>query len=1020
MKTLLTAMLLCVCFVSADAQTYDRNTVKGWFETGDKPTQAQYWNLFNSIYFKNDDNVLTHLPFNGDSTFYLGGDSALHKLSVTITGGDTTITDIIVDSTGQPQRLVLFGAGNNHIASNSYFNYDTTRHKLVIGNKNTSFGGNAIKLGVNGNVYFNGTAKIGAYTLPATDGSNGQVLKTNGSGALAWSADNNGGGSSFNFDSALATKTTANLTEGSNLYWTTARGDARYPQLSGSYSNPTWITSLAWSKITSTPTTLSGYGITDFNSNFDTRLAAKTTDNLTEGSTNKYYTDARARAALSLTTTGTSGAATYNSSTGVFNIPNYAGGVGGSIDSFRVYRDTMFKYSGGVRTFAFLVQRVINIKDLGATGDSAQDATPYFQRATDSCVASGGCVVYIPNGFYWLKGALNGNNQQITIPAVLPGDRTRCNITYRGESKPNFLPLALFADSTYPRTGVVIKSTITGTGFNPCIFGAVNFSYHFVNFENMTILQKAFAGTTGPTLTAIDGRNMASVSTDNVVIAIDTSLFRDTIPVRQVAGIITALAGSEEMSVIKNTMVEGMRYGVAAGEWCHLDNVHLNGNYSGLLITPNGHTVTATIVGTQWNKYNIEFMSGTTLGIAPVAGTYGLNIHQLNIEGYPTAGGPHRWFDNVATIIDTSAKASGKIWSYETVNATFVNNSTSTNFKAYPQNASFAILNSATNYFDGGTASTSINVNSTNIGNGYSISKNGVLLWAIGNELNATANKAFSIYSSKLSRNVTFIDSTGKVNLGGTAPDVDATAGLTINPSNGYVGRGVAPLAPFHIRSAFASGYGQFAIEDATASGSSSINYMSFRGADHARMGLFGYGHYAGGSDPTFYFQNEISGGFVFGDGTNNRFEISTGGTLKINTAASTNSETNPAILIRNASTGNIEQKTLSTLTSAVQALTDGATITMDCSLGYNGYVTLAGNRTLALSNVTAGKDITILITQDGTGSRTITLPATSLVPNGFGTGTSITLSTGAGKVDMIQGKLINSHYYWTVVKDFQ
>jgi hypothetical protein len=33
--------------------------------------------------------------------------------------------------------------------------------------------------------------------------------------------------------------------------------------LSGSYSNPSWITSLGWSKITSTPTTLFGYGITD-------------------------------------------------------------------------------------------------------------------------------------------------------------------------------------------------------------------------------------------------------------------------------------------------------------------------------------------------------------------------------------------------------------------------------------------------------------------------------------------------------------------------------------------------------------------------------------------------------------------------------------------------------------------------------------------------------------------------------------------------------------------------------------
>ena len=36
-----------------------------------------------------------------------------------------------------------------------------------------------------------------------------------------------------------------------------------YPLLSGSYANPSWISSLAWSKLTSTPTTLAGYGITN-------------------------------------------------------------------------------------------------------------------------------------------------------------------------------------------------------------------------------------------------------------------------------------------------------------------------------------------------------------------------------------------------------------------------------------------------------------------------------------------------------------------------------------------------------------------------------------------------------------------------------------------------------------------------------------------------------------------------------------------------------------------------------------
>ncbi|MGU3629840.1 hypothetical protein [Comamonas sp. C24C] len=40
------------------------------------------------------------------------------------------------------------------------------------------------------------------------------------------------------------------------------------------------------------------------------------------------FSNAAARSAISLTTTGTGGAATYNSSTGVLNIPNYAPGTG--------------------------------------------------------------------------------------------------------------------------------------------------------------------------------------------------------------------------------------------------------------------------------------------------------------------------------------------------------------------------------------------------------------------------------------------------------------------------------------------------------------------------------------------------------------------------------------------------------------------------------------------------------------------------------------------------------------------
>lgn len=100
---------------------------------------------------------------------------------------------------------------------------------------------------------------------------------------------------------------------------------------SGSYSNPTWITSLAWSKISGTPTTLSGYGITDgiTSSALTSTLANYVTSSSLSSTLGNYATTASvtglARGAISLTTTGTSGAAAYNSSTGVLNIPQYTG-----------------------------------------------------------------------------------------------------------------------------------------------------------------------------------------------------------------------------------------------------------------------------------------------------------------------------------------------------------------------------------------------------------------------------------------------------------------------------------------------------------------------------------------------------------------------------------------------------------------------------------------------------------------------------------------------------------------------
>jgi hypothetical protein len=69
----------------------------------------------------------------------------------------------------------------------------------------------------------------------------------------------------------------------------------------------------AWQKVDNTDAVSSVNGFTG--------AVSLTTDNISEGSTNLYFTNTRAQNAITLTTTGTSGAATYTS--GTLNIPQY-------------------------------------------------------------------------------------------------------------------------------------------------------------------------------------------------------------------------------------------------------------------------------------------------------------------------------------------------------------------------------------------------------------------------------------------------------------------------------------------------------------------------------------------------------------------------------------------------------------------------------------------------------------------------------------------------------------------------
>ena len=151
-------------------------------------------------------------------------------------------------------------------------------------------------------------------------------------GAVVLDTDDVGEGSNLyytnaRFDTQLATKDTGDLTEGSNLYYTNARADGRISAanltdlndvnytagagidnyvLTYNHSNTRWEAEVSPSAPVSSVNTKTGAVVLDTddvsegtsnlyytNARFDTQLGTKDTDNLSEGSSNLYYTNAR-------------------------------------------------------------------------------------------------------------------------------------------------------------------------------------------------------------------------------------------------------------------------------------------------------------------------------------------------------------------------------------------------------------------------------------------------------------------------------------------------------------------------------------------------------------------------------------------------------------------------------------------------------------------------------------------------------------------------------------------------------
>ena len=194
-----------------------------------------------------------------------------------------------------------------------------------------------------------------------------------------------------------------------------------------------------------------------------------TTTLVTEG-TNLYYTDGRARSAISLTTTGSSGAATYDNTTGVFNIPNYSSALTGYVP----YTGA----TGNVNLGEWGITAGYVGFDLTPTGTPATQGTMYWDGSHGTLALLMGSVTQHlgQDNYYYVKNSTGSPIPKGTAVMFAGTDGASGHI----------LIAPFLADGTYPSTyfmGVTAQAIANGgfgqvtefgeiDGFDTSIYGA--------------------------------------------------------------------------------------------------------------------------------------------------------------------------------------------------------------------------------------------------------------------------------------------------------------------------------------------------------------------------------------------------------------------------------------------------------------------------------------------------------------------------------------------------------------------
>jgi hypothetical protein len=254
-----------VTFDLSANRSWDLNTIDTLTTTGTNGPATYIGKTLNIPQYQAQGNYITQLSGEatamgpGNATVTLSNLAVISKVltGLNITGGTVVDTDSILTAFGKVQNQINGLAGG--VTYEGTWNATTNVPFLQ---SSVGVQGHYYVVSVAGTTNLNGITdwQLGDWAI-----FNGSVWEKVDNTDAVVSVNGYTGAVVLTFSDVGAPPATRNLTINGVQFDLTADrtwtvGDVRTDQ---TYANPTWITSLAWTKITGTPTTLAGYGITD-------------------------------------------------------------------------------------------------------------------------------------------------------------------------------------------------------------------------------------------------------------------------------------------------------------------------------------------------------------------------------------------------------------------------------------------------------------------------------------------------------------------------------------------------------------------------------------------------------------------------------------------------------------------------------------------------------------------------------------------------------------------------------------